>query len=83
MRVWDAATGNLVRDHRVPGGPEEDAPVLSSDGLVFAFTNGDTARVWEAATGKELNPILAGSLRRPHRADVRPLSVGGIAPPLA
>ena len=30
-----------------------------------------------------IRPILAGSLRRPHRADVGPLSVGGIAPLLA
>src|SRR5262249_17466631 len=39
----------------------------------------DRQAVPEAGSPEPPEPILAGSLRRPHRADVRTLSVGGVA----
>src|SRR5262249_18892412 len=53
LSLWDVSTGTLLR--RLKKGPAGQASLtLSPDGKTVALRDGQTLRLWETATGKEL-----------------------------
>jgi WD40 repeat protein/serine/threonine protein kinase len=61
VRIWDAASGTLVRELKHAGKPSRYLyeAVSPDDKLIVAIdTNGDVARVWNAITGALLAELL-------------------------
>jgi serine/threonine protein kinase/WD40 repeat protein len=68
VRVWDVASGQLMRTLRptLETGTLVDAS-FSGDGQRIVTRTREGARVWEVATGQPLSPILQGPQRRQMR----------------
>ncbi len=62
VRIWEAASGRLVRDLIAPGTAHRLAFAPDGERLALACTDG-TVLVWDAAAGKEL-------VRRQHHTDL-------------
>jgi len=65
IRVWDSASGQLIRTIRpaVAAGTLVSA-VFSDDSQRIVTRAGNAIRVWEVATGQPLSPTLRSSSRR-------------------
>src|SRR5262249_62430260 len=53
VRLWDAATGELLREVKAHYAIDRSV-ALSADGKFLAATDGVGLRLWDAATGKDL-----------------------------
>jgi WD40 repeat protein len=53
-RLWDVATGKLLRRFDDGRGQQPQSPALSADGRTFAGLAGARASLWEVATGRLL-----------------------------
>jgi RNA polymerase sigma factor (sigma-70 family) len=53
LRLWDARTGNLVRQIDTPGGDRANSGVFSADGKVLFVVDGESCRRFDGRTGEE------------------------------
>jgi WD40 repeat protein len=72
-RIWDLATGRLLRTVSEPTGQPINAAWFSPDGKLLVTASDDgTARIWDAGTGRLLHTLRGPGLTPVHNAAFSP-----------
>jgi WD40 repeat protein/tRNA A-37 threonylcarbamoyl transferase component Bud32 len=63
VHVWDVGTGKLIRQFEQDLGNAVWGLEFSPDGKMLAVSGGDSASLWDVATGAQIGPKLAAGSR--------------------
>jgi WD40 repeat protein len=63
VHLWDVGTGKLIREFEQDLGNAVWALEFSRDGKMLAVSGGDSASLWDVATGAQIGPKLAAGSR--------------------